>query len=116
MIARLAVERREDPVAPRPHLANADGIPRLVAIPEPRPAVARQVQYQGQQHDPERLEPPPAPRLRHGDRRRSATSIGGISSWTTVPSSLPAVRRRRGVDLPGSPVPVRRGNPWDRVI
>ena len=55
VIARLAVEGGMEPVAPLPHFPGAGGVSRLVAIPEPDPAVPRQVERQGQGNDPDRL-------------------------------------------------------------
>ena len=35
MVARLAVKRGKNPVAALPHFAHADGVPRLISVPQP---------------------------------------------------------------------------------
>ena len=60
VIPRLAVEAGRDPVAPRPHLADGDGIARLVAVPEADPAVAHEVDRQRQGNDEQTFRDRPA--------------------------------------------------------
>ena len=114
VIARLAVEGREDPVAALAHFPNADGVPRLVTVPQARLRVSRQVEPECQERVQHRLEPgrarlapPGAASVPPPDGVFSSSSTAS-SLRTPMASSAGRITRvpRFGADL----------LPWDRVL
>ena len=77
VIPGLGVVSRKDPVVPRAHLADADRVPRLVAVPETDPLIAREVQHQREDADQERFpEPAPVPEDNAVSRRGNGRLTG----------------------------------------
>jgi len=60
VIARLAVEARDDPAAAHAHLADGHGVTGLVAVPEARARVSGQIQGQGEHRNRRPADPGPA--------------------------------------------------------
>ena len=104
VIPRLAVEGRDDPVPPGPHLADRRGIARLVPVPESGAPIPRQVNAQRHQDNQERGGPSPPGEVRPdsptGFRRVERISIRG-----SVPHGHPP---RRSFD----PAAAGRQHPW----